>query len=63
MPQKSKARVFQAIRMYVNDELGELRAGLDSALELLGRARAVLRRSGAYPASTENLPPFHPNTN
>ncbi|MFC1508217.1 16S rRNA (cytosine(1402)-N(4))-methyltransferase RsmH [Candidatus Omnitrophota bacterium] len=36
MPQKSKARVFQALRIYVNDELGELQAGLDGALGMLG---------------------------
>lgn len=28
-------RTFQALRMHVNDELGQLRAGLDSAVELL----------------------------
>ncbi|MCE5250753.1 16S rRNA (cytosine(1402)-N(4))-methyltransferase RsmH [bacterium] len=35
MPQKSKARVFQALRIYINDELNELREGLNGALELL----------------------------
>ncbi len=35
MPQKSKARVFQALRIYVNNELEELREGLDGALEIL----------------------------
>ena len=35
MPQKSKARVFQALRIAVNDELDELHQGLDGALELL----------------------------
>lgn len=35
MPQKSKARVFQALRIAVNDEIGELRAGLDGALRIL----------------------------
>jgi len=35
MPQKSKARIFQALRIAVNDEIGELRAGLDGALAIL----------------------------
>jgi 16S rRNA (cytosine1402-N4)-methyltransferase len=35
MPQKSKARIFQSLRIYVNDEIGELKAGLDAALEIL----------------------------
>ena len=34
-PQKSKARIFQALRIYVNNELEELRFGLDGALEVL----------------------------
>ncbi len=35
MPQKSKARIFQALRIYVNRELEELQEGLDGALEIL----------------------------
>ena len=35
LPQKSKARVFQALRMYVNNELEELQKGLEGALEIL----------------------------
>ncbi len=35
MPQKSKARIFQALRIVVNDEIGELRTGLDGALAIL----------------------------
>lgn len=35
MPQKSKARIFQALRIYVNRELDELREGLDGSLEIL----------------------------
>jgi 16S rRNA (cytosine1402-N4)-methyltransferase len=44
-PGKNPAtRTFQALRMYVNDELGQLRSALDSALELLavgGRLAAI----------------------
>ncbi|MHB9027976.1 MAG: 16S rRNA (cytosine(1402)-N(4))-methyltransferase RsmH [Candidatus Latescibacterota bacterium] len=35
MPQKSKARIFQALRIYVNRELEELQEGLEGALEIL----------------------------
>ena len=35
LPQKSKSRVFQALRIYINEELDELREGLDGALEVL----------------------------
>jgi 16S rRNA (cytosine1402-N4)-methyltransferase len=35
LPQKSKARIFQALRIYVNNEIGELREGLEGALEVL----------------------------
>jgi len=35
MPDKTLARVFQALRIHVNDELEELRAGLEAAIELL----------------------------
>jgi 16S rRNA (cytosine1402-N4)-methyltransferase len=38
-PQKSKARIFQALRIYVNDEIEELRNGLDGAV-------GVLRKNG-----------------
>ncbi len=34
-PQKSKARIFQALRIYVNNELEELHIGLAGALEVL----------------------------
>ncbi len=36
MPQKSKARIFQALRIYINKELEELREGLEGALAILG---------------------------
>jgi 16S rRNA (cytosine1402-N4)-methyltransferase len=35
LPQKSKARVFQALRMHVNNELEELQKGLEGALEIV----------------------------
>jgi len=35
-PQKSKARVFQALRIYVNREMEELEAGLEGACAVLG---------------------------
>lgn len=35
MPQKSKARIFQALRIHVNNELEELREGLAGALIIL----------------------------
>jgi len=34
-PEKTLARVFQALRIYVNGELDELRSGLDAAVDLL----------------------------
>jgi 16S rRNA (cytosine1402-N4)-methyltransferase len=35
MPHKSKARIFQALRMYVNEEIQELHDGLAGALSIL----------------------------
>ena len=35
MPHKSKARIFQALRIYVNDEIGELHRGLNAAVKVL----------------------------
>ena len=35
LPQKSKARIFQALRIYVNNELEELEKGLEGAVEIL----------------------------
>jgi 16S rRNA (cytosine1402-N4)-methyltransferase len=35
MPQKSKARVFQALRIYVNKEIDELVSGLDGAISVM----------------------------
>ncbi len=37
MPQKSKARVFQALRIHVNRELEELEEGLEGALAVLAK--------------------------
>ncbi len=34
-PQKSKARIFQAVRMYVNEEIEELQAGLAGAVQVM----------------------------
>ncbi len=43
MPAKTLARIFQAVRIEVNDELGALRRGLDGALQLLAhRGRIVV---------------------
>jgi 16S rRNA (cytosine1402-N4)-methyltransferase len=42
-------RTFQALRMFINDELGQLRRGLDAALEVLavgGRLAAISFHSG-----------------
>ena len=36
MPQKSMARIFQALRIYVNKETEELSQGLEGALQVLG---------------------------
>ena len=35
MPQKSEARIFQALRIFVNNEIEELRQGLDGAIQIL----------------------------
>jgi 16S rRNA (cytosine1402-N4)-methyltransferase len=35
LPQKSKARVFQSLRIYVNNELEELQKGLEGAVEIM----------------------------
>lgn len=49
-PGKNPAtRTFQALRMYINDEPGQLRRGLDAALEVLavgGRLAAISFHSG-----------------
>jgi 16S rRNA (cytosine1402-N4)-methyltransferase len=49
-PGKNPAtRTFQALRMFINDELGQLRLGLDAALEVLavgGRLAAISFHSG-----------------
>jgi 16S rRNA (cytosine1402-N4)-methyltransferase len=34
-PQKTLARIFQALRIEVNDEIGELERGLEAAISLL----------------------------
>ena len=40
-PGKNPAtRTFQALRMFINDELGQLQAGLDAAFEVLAPAGA-----------------------
>ena len=38
---KSLARVFQALRIYVNDELGELKEFLDKSVELLNKGGRI----------------------
>jgi 16S rRNA (cytosine1402-N4)-methyltransferase len=35
LPQKSKARIFQALRIYVNNEIEELHRGLEGAVRIL----------------------------
>lgn len=41
MPQKSKARIFQALRIHVNRELEELEEGLAGALDVLGKGGRI----------------------